>query len=313
MASVILGVDLITETASLGPKGVYAYSREYLVEASGEDATVLQVGAVLPAWGSAHPSDPYALAKTVSATQRRGELCYWDCRVDWDTAPDDNQYSRQIYPTLRPYVYKWGARHRTKYFQQDRRSDLAGGPRDVVNAAKQLLGGGLELPVANPTLTITGIKAVDPGSDELDLAPGQRDEQKISDYVDKVNDATFRYVWPAGWARCTEYALSSIHEFGTYFWEFSVTIEFQEGGWNPVKLLNAGTVVLGKYDPGTHTYGPPKPAKYADGKIPGGPVPLSADGTRVLRQDEAPNYLEFTGYEYADFLYLITGEPPEEE
>ncbi len=309
--------SLQSETGTIDKMGVRGYVREYIVVCDTPDPTTAQVAAVLPVWGALHPDDPHARVKSASVKQRGPGAYQWDGTVNYDTAQDVTDRgtvrqggtgtpdsaggnSNQVAPNLRPWVFKWGARHRSEHFLQDRDGT------DARNAAGQFFDGGLELPVCNPTLTITGYKLIDPGGGPLSLSLGARDIAKIRDYVDHVNDAPY-LAWLAGEARCTEYALTTQYEFGLFYWQVDVTIEFQRGGWNPIKVLNAGTFTKGDYSTVTHSYGKPKPITIRGVPITH-PTPLSADGTRALNPADpadVPNYINFTGYESTDFEFII--------
>jgi len=297
----ILDYVLQSKEASIDKDGVQRYVHSWLVEASDVDATEIQVGAVLPSWGTVHPDDPIAIVKGVSAKQRKEDLCFWDCEVQYDTAQDRTDAgtrtpgsmsepasrggnSNQAAPNLRPWVYKWGSRHRTVHLTQDRSAT----PKDVVNAAGQPFDGGLEVPVVNPTLHITGYKligAVTPGA-------------KIIRFADKVNDSLWMG-FSFGTARCTEYSETTQYEHGMFFWQIDVTIEFQFSGWNPIKVLNAGTMYR------LSNIKPLQPIKDRHGNPVTHPVPLKADGSGPLNAEDAPNYLSFTAYASEDFSQLI--------
>jgi len=301
MPTSIISAVLQSKEASIDKDGVQRYVHAYLVEASNGDASESLVGSVLPAWGTVHPDDPIAIAKGVSARQRKDDLCFWDCEVSYDTAQDRTdagtrtpgslspptergRNGNQTAPNSRPWVYKWGSRHRTVHLMQDRSAT----PKDVVNAAGQPFDGGLEVPVVNPTLHITGYKLI--GA----VVPGA----KIIRFVDKVNDSEWMG-FSFGTARCTEYSETTQYEHGMFFWQIDVTVEFQFQGWNPVRVLNAGT----RYR--LSNTKPLQPILDRQGNPVTSPVPLKADGSGPINAEDAPNYLSFTAYESADFSALI--------
>lgn len=303
---ITISSTLQTESASVDEKGGRQYRRSYLIETDDALATAVQVGAVLPAWGTAHPDDANARCIRVSAEQRKGDPLHWDGEAEWTTqhlqsdrgtraqnaatpptSPGGN--STQTAPNLRPWVWSWSGTKRTEHVFQDRTPAIFNGPLPVVNAAGQPFDTGLEIPRNNALLHITAYKAYEA------VSPGV----KIFAYLDAVNDKP--WLGAAKYeARVVEYKETTVYEQGVWFWEIQVGIEFQRGGWNPVKILNAGTMkkkssLDPKLVPILDRHGNPVTA----------PVPLKADGTDVLEPTGTPNYIEFFAYDMADFTFLI--------
>lgn len=309
-------VDLQKVTANIDRQGVQRYTREYLVEAYDDvtedpviDASEVDVGAALPfVWGEVHPEDANARVRSVTVTQAE-DLMYWNATIEWDTSQDvtDRQTrdasdpfstpsslssppadpggnSNQAAPAGRPWVVKYSGRNRTVYLQRDRLS------ADVKTTAGQFFDPGLPVEETNPVIHITAYRAI---------GGGFNPDSKVEAFQNKVNDAPFMG-WADGLVKCIAYQASSEYENQAFFWKIEMEFEVKLDGWNPVVLLNAGTMV--------------KKSNTSDELIPivtnGGPVtspvPLAADGVRTAVQaSEAPNYLEFTGYATADFSQLL--------
>lgn len=297
------------ESAEINERGVQSYTREYTVESSTVDDSSVAVAAQLPfIWGNSHPSQAIARVKNVSVKQRTGaEMQFWDCSIHWDTAQDVTDRgtvqagtgtppsspggnSNQVAPNSRPWVLRCGTRERTVYLQKDRRlpADLA---HPIINAAGQPFAGGLPVPSSNLVIHITAYKS--------SLSFGV----KPLLYIDTVNDATFLGC-PAGCCRCVSYSETTEYESGAFFWRVEVEIEVNPYGWNPIRLLNAGSHIKA-YNETTHANEFVVAKDLKTGRELG-VVPLSEDGTRVLGPDEEPNYIDYIGYYSTNFNAIIS-------
>lgn len=258
--------------------------------------------AVNAAYYSPYPTDPAALLKKKRVSQEGSELFFHNVTLEYDTrsnpadkgtvqpgqpgtAPNQaGQNAGQTAPNLRPWVLKWDYVTSERQLEQDLHGNA------VLNSANQRFDPPLTIPVCRPTLSITAWRLV-------------AQQEKILRFMNKVNTRPFLGAAKAH-ARCTRYAISSVFEQGAFYWQVDVTVEFNEIPWNPVKVLDAGTVeYIGIGEGGVKRF-----RTIVDGL--GNPMmhPLNGSGLKMTPAQILAgqfSYLEFRVYGEADFSQLI--------
>lgn len=295
---------LVSIEGGIDPSGVRRYVRVYQVRAyqnTGEpkldnDADDIddQVAFVLY---DPYPTDAFAYLKQKDV-QQTPELFVWTLTLTWDsesnpsdqgttepgevgvapTTPGTN--SPATPPAQRPWVVKWGAIQTERILETDVSED----EKPVANSAGQPFDPPVKVPCSDVTLSITCFSArINAANTWL--------------YFNKVNKFKFLGLWPPGWARCTRYEQTSLFEGGQTLWQTDITIQFREDGWNPIRVLDAGTVELSDPD-GTGQ----RLRAIVDetGAAVTSPVPLDGFGEKLAAGEDLV-YLEFQGYYEADF------------
>lgn len=153
-----------------------------------------------------------------------------------------------------------------------------------------------EIPCSNLLISITAFKA-------LTWSAGA----KILAYQDSVNDAALAMVinpsntaiFPAKTVRCTEYGVSNHQENGIYCWQVDLVLEYRVTPWNPVQLLDAGTVYK------KSSILPPQPILDKQGNPINSPVPLNGAGA-VLNASAAFSYIDFLAYYEKNFAAILS-------
>lgn len=302
-------VKEISRSGAIDDKGVRTYTRVFRVITSNPGDGPLLITAQVPFvlyetynLGPGNDLDLAAILKRVDTQPEDVLAGIWQVTMTYDTAQNavdkgtvqpgttdtppgggsgtPGTGNNQTPPDQRPWTLRWGS------VQTDRLlvKDLSEEEAPVVNSAGQPFDPPISLPSANTTLSITGFTAVGDGS-------------KIKRYMNKVNEHAF-LGWDPGEARCTQYQLTSVYENGAFFWQVDVTIEFKDGGWNPVEVLDAGTL----YKKSASL--PLQPILDRAGNPVTAPVPLNGFG-EPLTAGADPVYLEFQGYATVDFANLI--------
>ena len=113
--------------------------------------------------------------------------------------------------------------------------------------------------------------------------------------INPSNTANF----PAKTVRCTEYNVTSVQENGLAYWEVNVTLEYRPKAWNPVQVLDAGTVFLKSMSL------PPQPILDATGNPTSSSVALDGSG-HVLTAAGTPVYIDFPGYYETNFAAILS-------
>jgi hypothetical protein len=334
----------LDRSGGVDEKGVRHYTRRFQVTTSnpldGPAAIARQVPYRLyESYPVAGEEDPAAILKRVDV-QPQGTLGVWTITLEYDSAPNEidrgatrpgadgqpragstpkeaGQGSNQNPPDQRPWVIKWGAVKTTKFLTRDysnfvpRRAPGAAlivNPRGfvpqpgkdigkpVVNAAGVPFDPPLEVPCSHTTVSITAFSSI-------------ADHSNIKRYQNKVNRVKFMG-YKAWQARCTNYGITSQYEQGAFFWQIDVEVEFNEDGWNPVRVINAGTLKKelanppGPIAPGQEKFRLRPIIDKVTGQPVTHPVPLDELGGE-LEAGKDPIYLEFQGYIIADFRKLL--------
>ena len=238
------------------------------------------------------------------------------------TPSSPGQGSQEKPPDGRPWVIKWGAIKTTKLLTKDYssfRPRRAPGARlervlpgaverpgrelgkPVVNSAGVPFDPPIEVPCSHTTVSITAFSSV-------------ADPTNIGRYLDKVNRTRFMGA-AAGCARCTNYSITSQYEQGAFSWQIDVEVEFNEDGWSPIRVVDAGVMERVLVNPPGVIIPPGQdqfrlqPILDRTGQPITHPVPLNGMGGQLLVQiGGVPNdlvYLEFQGYLIADFRKLL--------
>jgi hypothetical protein len=297
---------LKSRSGGISDDGHRSYTVVYQVES---DSLNVEPDAVEDAVGIAYyapyPTDPAARLKRKSVSQEGSELYFHSVTLEYDTKPspfdkgtaeaggaatpsEPGTNSGATPPNLRPWVVKWGSVQTEVPLEKDRTvNDEYPTGKPVVNSAGQPFDPPVMVPSSNPTLTITAFRLL------------QRSDL-ILVFMDAVNAFPF-FGWPPGHARCTSYSVTSQYEQGAFFWQVDVTVEFRKKAWNPIRVLDAGTVKKTGSELDGYKY---RPCTDGLGQAVTSPVPLDGFGGQ-LAAGGTPVYLEFNGHDYADFSQLI--------
>ncbi|OWK37884.1 hypothetical protein [Fimbriiglobus ruber] len=253
---------------------------------------------------SSYPDDLEALAIKVSAERDSEQLGLWTLTYDYSSRPFDfgnsgngstlspTQTDQSVDPPSRPPTFEWGSVATTRLLGP---KDQAG--KAVVNSAGQVFDPPIEIPSHNATCTITSYKDIS-GFDPI---------AKINTFQDSINSAAFVMVicpgasttFPAKTVRCTKYACSTHCENNAYFWEVKIELEIKLAFWNPVSVLDAGTLQIASAGL------PPQPILDKNGAQVTSPVPLNGMGL-PLNAGGTLQYIDFKGYQEVDFAGLLS-------
>lgn len=323
-ADVAFTVRLMKASGRIDSNGVTRYTRIYQVESdeiNDAPGAVVAAGSLASfAYLSPHPDDSHALLKEKTAEQD-GELMVWTVTFNWDT--EQSQQDRGTvaggtgsgplgtspthpsspgtnhsgtHPEVRPNRFEWGSVQTNRYLPGDLTLDEDGdpAPRPFASSAGQVFDPPPQIDCSDTTLSITCYR--------MTARP-----EKIWLYQNSVNDNDFLGIFPADWIRVTSYKQTSVYEaqWG-WFWEYQITLQIREDGWNPVKVMDAGTVQRIDVPPfGLRL----TPCLDAHGHPVTSPVPLDGFGAQLplTAGPEDIVYLKFQGYKRLDFFRLIDG------
>lgn len=278
----------IRNDVSFNDDGTTSITRTWMVQYDDFSPNLTTLAALVPvARWDIHPDLTACVAKRKSI--RMTDIGLWEITVDYDnkTTPPDKQEAQDKTqdPTLKPPIYKFGSVKGTKTVNVDKVGNA------VVNSAGMPFENGLEVPWCHPTINITTYKTT-------------FDFTKVTTFVNCINQAEWvvsalPYTFPANTVLCTEYTFSSVFEQNAYYWQVDITLEYDPEGWNPVKILDAGTHEIGEAGE------PPRPILSDDGTAGvTTPVPLDGNGL-VLNSDDPVVYLNFVPYTEVDFDNLL--------
>lgn len=307
-----LTARLKSRSGGIDADGHRSYTMVYQVESDSLNVEPdIVEDAVGIAYYAPYPTDLAARLKRKTVSQEGSELYFHQVVLEYDTRPsaadagtvtpgepgsapaEAGANAGQTPPNLRPWVLKWGSVQSERPLE----SDLDGNA--VTNSANQKFDPPIMIPVAMTTLSITAFRL-------------QAQSDKIQRFLNKVNSRTF-LGYPKYHARCTDYQITSQYEQGAYYWQVDVTITFKEpgsvvgpdSGWNPVRVLDAGTAEYSDPDGSGRKY---RSIVDAMGQPVSQPVPLNGDGekaTPAFLADNGPVYLKFRAYKEDDFAQLI--------
>lgn len=282
------------------------YTRTYQVVSSVVNDEPDNIDDVVPLnYYTSYPTDSAALLKR-KRVQQTDDLNVWVLVLEYDSRPlqvdrgttEAGQpgsapsvpggNSNQVAPNLRPWVVKWGSVQTEEPLERDRSvgEDLPEGA-PVVNRAGVKFDPPIMVRAAHATVSITAYRL-------------QAQVEKVRQFINHVNKKEF-LGHSAGEALCTAYQITSVYEAGAFYWQVDVTVEFKRPAWNPIVVLNAGTVQKVGSQASGFSY---RACIDSLGNPVSQPVPLASDGTQ-LAIGGTVNYLEFTGYYEADFSQLI--------
>ena len=186
-------------------------------------------------------------------------------------------------PTERPWTTEIGSERSTRILTED----LDGKP--VANSAGQPFDPGVEIPVCFPTFTITCFKPI--GSESL---------ANVLHYTNSINSGSFLGL-AAKRVLCTEYKLTSQYEQGQWFWQKVVSFKCNpDTTWNPIKVLDAGTVEKKYTQSGYKLVEITGPT----GSAVSAPVPLNGAGN-PLQGGGSPVYLDYKGYREISWAGIV--------
>ena len=303
MANEFYSVDV----SGVFDKGIRHYTRTYTLFTNdttlgpGQICALITGEVLYQGWSHGTETDPWALLKKKSAKQLSGQDggFLWQVTCEYDSEPFERTAggidpgsggtgnagagptdNSQTQPDLRPYSVEMGSVKTTRILRKDVATFV-----EVHNSAGQLYDPPIEVPCCHPTLRIKLWKAID--DDELSNIPL---------YVDKINDDTWQG-FAAGIVRCTDYTLTSVFEQNAWWWEKVVSFEIQDEGWNPVKILDAGTTraVTGK---------PPQPILDQSGNPITSPTLLDGSGQPLLSAG-TPVFRDYNAYYEVDFDNIL--------
>jgi hypothetical protein len=300
-----VGVASVVEkpgTGSVDNKGVRTYTRNFLVAMQYlSDAPPAVWGIGFPSIHryDPHPGDFGALAVSLDCDPEGDQVGIYNVKITYTSKPfddgnqttDPTQTDQSTPPPDRPWTIKLGSVHGTRLLGP---KDLAG--KAVVNSAGQPYDPPPEIPCSNLQISITAYK-------DLTWGAGA----KILQYQDSINNAALAMVinpsntavFPAKTVRCTEYSVTNHSENGAYYWQVDLVLEYRIKPWNPVSVLDAGTVYKKSMSL------PLQPILDETGQPVHSPVPLNGAGG-VLLAGGALAYNDFQGYYEQNFATILT-------
>jgi hypothetical protein len=303
-----MGVFAVTElsrTGAVDAKGVRTYTRKFMVlmnTSGGVDGPPAPWIGLPIARYDPFPEDAGALAVAVSQCELVNDTQgLYHVSYDYSSEPFDKgnssgdpaQTDQETTPTSRPWVYKFSSTHGTRLLTKD---IITGLP--VVNSAGIPFDPVPEIPTSNLVISVTAFK------DWATFDP----VAKMLLYQDNINNANIALSvspsvttqFPARTLRCTEYGATSTNENGHPFWQIDITLEYKRDGWNPLKILDCGT--LYKQSAGL----PPQKVLDAHGQEVGPPgLPLDGSGN-VLPAGGTLVFKDFSGYQEKNFATILT-------
>lgn len=317
-----LEVRKVRVSGGIDKDGTRTYEEEWMVVSDRMDDSprpVSAAGALASrTWWSAYPDDPNARLKEIHAEQT-DDLNVWRVKLKYDS--EFEPFDRSLPPEERPWHFDYGSvsseellvRDYTEEIDEDGNVTTPDG-LPVVNSAGVPYDPPPSVPSSRPTIMITLFRMI-------------AEPDRIEIYQNAVNDADF-YGYPPDSLRVTEYKQSPQHEdeWGD-FYQYTITLEYKSDGWNPLRVLDAGTVQIATFTNDAmeeQVYYTPILDRKSGSPVTS-PVPLDGEGHELERlegDDLADNlvYLEFVGYRQRDFTYLISNdgagdpeEPPPEE
>lgn len=237
--------------------------------------------------------DLSAYLKDWEITPISGQLGMWECRLvyDNDRLPTDlkgsqattpEQASSNTSPDVRPWVLKYGSVTRSELKTKDVNDKKA------TNSAGVPFSTGLQVPVTFPTISFSLYKAT-------------FDPEKLL-YINSVNDndyVTSYFTVLQRQGRITSYTADRVYEFGSFWWQIGITIEINFDKYNPIKILDAGTLYKASLT---------KPLQPILDKLNGNPVtqPVPLDGAGLpLNAGDPLVFIDFDCYEELDWSALI--------
>lgn len=242
-------------------------TRQFAVKTnnSQDDDTTVEVAPGI-AWGSVHPNDASIFVTDVSTTEV--DINIWTVTFTY-TTPDSSDPC-EINPLTCPIEISWSTEKEEEVFN----ADVDG--KKVVNSAKDPFQ---PLPTrlkSRVVLTAQKNFAAFDGSIALQLDS-------------KVNADAYSGAAPGTLLSSIESATLLWHKVIGYYWQVRVKLTYNEDGWNPMKILDAG---MREIDPDDATK---KKLILIKGREVTSPVPLS-DGTAIQDPTTDPDYLDFKPY-----------------
>lgn len=241
--------------------GIRKYTRTYLVTTDQTSCGPGQIATFAPGyWGDywVHGSevDVWARLKTKTATcmgDGTGGFL-WTVVCEYDSSPagkseggadpstaSEPAVTAQQSPPDRPWTIEVGSTKTSKILTTDINDDpilykkadgtiVNASTKSITNSSGQPFDPPVEMPAFHGTLTIGLFKSI--SSDNF---------VNVKTYTNRINSTTF-LGFTAGSLLVTEYKLTSQYEQGSYFWHKHVTLEIHPETWNPVQVLDAGTM-----------------------------------------------------------------------
>ena len=289
--------------ASVDQKGNRTYIRKFLVgmaNLSDQPPSVWGSGFASIVRYQSYPFDAGALAVTLDASPEGDTGLWYTVRITYKSNPFDlgnttgnpSDSDASVTPTSRPWTITFGSTHGQRLLTQDTITDAP-----IASSAGQPYDPPPEIPSSNLTIQITAFESF------ATFKP----IGKVLNYQDYVNEFDILLAvspaetntFPAETLRCTEYKSVSHSEQGETYWQVDVTLEFKFNGWNPIELLDCGTLYIKSMTL------PIQPVLDQQGNPVSTPVPLNGSGG-LLNAGDAPVYLQFNGYNKVDFSTLLS-------
>lgn len=288
---------------SIDEKYVRNYSAYYTVVSSIHHDDPGTIAALCPGsvWSSYWPTDLYALCRSKSAQQTQGNLCEWKVTVTYSSAPVDGGQANadgsqpsapggqnsNVQPDQRTWTITIDSNETTRILPYDVFTT-----KPVCASNTQRFDPPVEVPKFLAQFTFDGWKAS--GSDGYN---------KVTQYLGKVNQGswnTFGGNFAEYTCLCKKYSLVWTFEPGHgWYWKKNVVILYNPEGWNPIKVLDAGT-----YELTDSTAFPFKPILDNSGAPVTSAVPLNGSG-KVTGPNADGTYLSFNGYFRTSFTNII--------
>lgn len=281
-------------------KGSQTFREEYLVRCSSptESRTAIILSGRLPFYGSAHPENPFALCTKVNPVQTKEDPCLWRVTCEWamrtgNRDPEDDQKQ----PDLRRPKWAFAFVPMPQELMQDYDGKL------FVDTAGTFFSPPKAITIYADRVTVDRYQAA--CNRAFDLY-----------YTNATNDDTWLGAAP-GEAFIVDITAREVFEFGSYWFAYHYEILVSPkriisednpalvGGFDPVRVLNAGPKMIDWTDPDNPKAVPIAEGGYVDGQA----RPLDADGVPIALSPAGgfasePIFLEFSVVKRRPFAAL---------
>ncbi len=279
----------------LDEKGIRHYTRVYLVESDNLADGGLTVGSALcipllyQSYVTTDGTDLGAIVKNITEVQHVDNPYLWTITVEYDSGPLLRQGSpsssndNRAAPDSRPWQIGFSSNKSNKVLVKDLTQPTN---LNVLNSAGQPFDPPVTVPRSNPVVKVTAYKS-------------SFSYSQIPAFQDTINLNAWQGFDPLT-VKVVDYAAQSHFDNNTFCYQIDLQLEINYAGWDPIQVLDAGTVE--KYTKNGTTYY--RAITDAYGQPIHTPVPLDGNGHK-LAPGGTPVYLSFNGYRHTDFSTII--------
>lgn len=286
-------------------KGVTHTLRRFILETTLDESETSVLNYCGIARGDSHPENPFCVAKSLKTTRWESDdnLGLFQTIVEYDDEPwddtsnnsdptkDPQESDTTKQPDLRPPTVKYSGVRVERVLEIDRKTT-----KPVLNCVFQKFDPGLIYNWAHRTITVEGWKSVSA------LDP----DAHVATYFMSMNDKPFFFVnrsYKTNSLICTEDSWTYTWEHDAWWLKYSMVFEYNSDTWI-YKVANLGTMELS--DSGNIV-----PIMVPDPNNTGkfvrvtSPVPLDKNTQRKLAPTDPVQFLEFYGYDEADWTNIL--------